>query len=63
MNIKLHYIVTFTAFCFLGVMVARPEMFSQKNDSERICKLEKGKVECAQKYTEYKINHPDITYE
>lgn len=63
MNIKVHYLVTFIALCSFGVLIAKPEIFSSEQSIERLCKLERGKMECINRYTEYKINHIDISYD
>jgi hypothetical protein len=55
MNNKLHYIVTFSALFFLGLIIQNPGPTPTQN-AERECKIVKGKMDCFYKYTENRIN-------
>jgi hypothetical protein len=55
MNIKLHYFVTFSALFFLGLILSSPVPGPAQN-TERECKVIKGKMDCYYKYTEKRIN-------
>jgi len=66
MEIKKHYFMTCAALFFLGLIVAKPgsSFYPQsKSDSDRDCKLVKGKLDCEVKTVEYTINQPTIHYE
>lgn len=64
MDIKSHYIVTLCALFFLGVIVLKPGVMNPTSQrDERTCKLNKGRMECFYKYSEYKINkNSDVQY-
>ena len=55
MNIKLHYIVTICALFFLGVMLKNPNHNKPVHDEDRSCKMIKGRMDCVNKYSDYKI--------
>ena len=55
MNTKLHYLVTFSALFFIGMIIKNPAPAPAQN-AERACKIIKGKMDCYYKYTENRIN-------
>lgn len=56
MNMKFHYMMTFLALIFLGLVITHPRHLTSPNLPERSCKMMKGKMDCFYKYTEYRIN-------
>lgn len=62
MNLKVHYLVTLCALFFLGIIISKPETVNMRNE-HRLCKLNKGRIDCFNKYTEYKINkNTEVSY-
>lgn len=55
MNLKVHYLISLCALFFLGVIISNPEKVNFRNDN-RSCKLNKGRMDCFNKYSEYKID-------
>lgn len=56
MNIKVHYLITLCALFFLGAIIVNPSIRTKTQIEDRSCKLIKGKVDCYNKYSEYRIN-------
>ncbi len=62
MNIKVHYLITLCALFFLGVLISNPNKVNS-GENERSCKLVKGRMDCFNKFTEYKINNnTEVSY-
>lgn len=62
MELKKHYFMTVAALFFLGVIVAKPGATFYPAKEHRDCKVVKGKVNCSNKFQEYKINHASMWY-
>lgn len=62
MDLKKHYLMTFSALFFLGLIVAKPGDTFSPNKDERVCNWAKGKLECEKKLKEYDINNPVVKY-
>lgn len=56
MNIKVHYLVTLCALFSLGVIISKPGMIKDSQLTENSCKASKGRMDCLQKYSDYRIN-------
>jgi len=56
MNIKVHYFVTLCALFSLGVIISKPGMTKESQQTESSCKVKKGRMDCLQKYSGYRIN-------
>ncbi len=56
MNIKVHYLITLCALFFLGAIIVNPNFRNSPRHEERSCKLIKGKLDCYNKFSEYRIN-------
>lgn len=56
MNKKIHYLITFGALIFLGMLITNPRTSSTSPTEERTCKMIKGRMDCFYKYTDYRIN-------
>jgi hypothetical protein len=56
MNIKVHYLITLCALFFLGAIIVNPSIKANSQNESRSCKLVKGKVDCLNKYSDYRIN-------
>jgi len=57
MNLKVHYFITLSVLFFLGIIVTKPDSFNQQTGRDRVCVLAKGKMNCASKFTEYRMSH------
>lgn len=55
MNIKVHYLITLCALFFLGAIIVNPSIRTNSQNESRSCKLVKGKVDCYNKFSEYRI--------
>ncbi len=55
MDKQIHYLVTLISLMFLGFLVMKP-VTSNFNQEDRVCKLNKGKMDCSHKDVEYRFN-------
>jgi len=54
MNLKVHFVMTVGALFCLGIIVVKPSALHKISGEERICRLDKGKMNC---FTEYRMNN------
>ena len=63
MKIREHYLVTLIALISIGVLIKNPGMNKPTQDQERVCKMNKGRMDCLYRYTDYRINkNSEIQY-
>ena len=46
MNITRHYLMTFSALFFLGLIISKPGETFNPSKEDRECKINKGKMDC-----------------
>jgi hypothetical protein len=57
MQKNIHFIMTASALMCFGIIAVKPEALTKIQNEERVCKLNRGKMDCYFKYTNYRINH------
>ena len=63
MNVKKHFVMTFSALFFLGLIVAKPGDTFYPEKKEPQCKLAQAKSNCKERAQEYRLNYSVIHYE
>lgn len=63
MRIRRHHLLTVAGIFFLGVLISKPGATFYPVKEQRECKLEKGKMNCVNKFQEVKVTKMPIWYE